>query len=212
MNEARTVYKANRGKGSLVILFAGFLLVFVSVAVPIVSLPGGNVAELLPLAFPMALGLLFSVVLIGSAIKFMISYVVTDAGLMIQQPLHGTKNMAWDEIQEVQLINSEASRELLEQGMKDQFRTRETGDISGFVRMLKDKSPKYKYFTMVTRADVVSTGNSGHLVSLNMKTEEEMIYLKLADGSSYYLTPRNPQSFHEICGKYLQREWKERTD
>ena len=87
MNEARTVYKANRGKGSLVILFAGFLLVFASIAVPIVSLPGGKVTELLPLAFPMALGLLFSGVLIESAIKFMIAYVVADAGLQIQQPL-----------------------------------------------------------------------------------------------------------------------------
>lgn len=89
--------------------------------------------------------------------------------------------------------------------MKDHFQTRETADISGFIRMLKDKSPRYKYFSMVTRADVVSTGKSGHLVSLNMKTEEEMIYLKLADGSSYYLTPRDPRSFHEECGKYLQK-------
>lgn len=211
MTKSASEYKANRGKSSYVILFAGFIIVFISIAFPIAQASRNGISALLQLLFPIVLGLFFSFVLIGSAIKFMIRYIITDDSLIIKQPLHKNKVFNWNEFEEIKLIDAAVNQEILAKATKEQFQLRENQDIGGFIKMLKEKSPQYNYYTMVTRSHIRTTGNTGHLLSLDVKSEEEIIYARLNDGTFYYFTPKTPQLFYNDCKKRFDNIRKAET-
>ncbi|MDX9958476.1 MAG: hypothetical protein RBT68_08555 [Spirochaetia bacterium] len=67
------------------------------------------------------------------------------SGLTIKTPLARTVIFKWSDIDKVEYINPETTQEILGEGVRSQFQLREDQDIGGYIRLLRTRSPMYRY-------------------------------------------------------------------
>lgn len=199
-----SAYKANKNRSTFIGLTIGFLIIAFSVVPALLFLPDLNVKNLLSLSIPLLLALFFTFVLVSSLLKVLITYVINDKILIIKKPLMKAKEIPWNTIGKIEYIDESHTREILSDSIRNQFHLREDQDIGGFIRLLRNKTPMFKYFTLVNEASVITSGDTGHLLSLNVKKTDGMVLLKLDSGETYYVTPEYPEEFSIECNKHLK--------
>lgn len=199
-----SAYKANKDRSTFIGLTIGFLIIAFSVVPALLFLPDLNVKNLLSLSIPLLLALFFTFVLVSSLLKVLITYVINDKILIIKKPLMKAKEIPWNTIGKIEYIDESHTRKILSDSIRNQFHLREDQDIGGFIRLLRNKTPMFKYFTLVNEASVITSGDTGHLLSLNVKKTDGMVLLKLDSGETYYVTPEYPEEFSIECNKHLK--------
>ena len=205
MNSKGYHFEANRTKTTWIVLLFGFLIIFVSVVIPIILLPEINLRSISSLGIPILFGLFFTFVLASSVIKVLVEYTIDDYGIRIRKPFSKPRIIKWNQIKAISYLDENETSLILDSVIRDQFEIREGQDIAGYIRLLRTKSPLYKYFTMINEARVITSGETGHLYSLKLKKTEGMVCMELNDGSKYYLTPNLPLEFSEKCIEFMNK-------
>lgn len=195
----KSIYKANKNKTTFFGLMFGYFIILVSIVPAILFLPEKDLKGLSTLTIPLIFCIFFTYVLVSSTLKVLIKYELDSMGIKIIKPLARTHKFDWIDIESVNYLNAESTQEILSDCVKSQFQLREDQDVGGYIRLLRSKSPMYKYFTLVSEAKIRTSGETGHLYSLDLKKQEGMVLLKLMQGNIYYLTPTDPEKFAIEC-------------
>jgi len=203
IEDGKIIFRTRVEKVMVIMLCVGFGLLFVSVGLPLILMPDKSASAFLSMLIPIILGLFFSFVLISSAVKTTLTFVMDREGLTIRNLFRRLRRFSWNEIENIQVMDPDESQDLIEGEVRNQFQLREDQDIGGYIRLLKSKSPQYKFFTMTSSGQVLTTGDTGHLRSLDIKKSGSVLLLKTKSGEIFYITPGDTEQFYAQCKKMM---------
>ena len=179
---------------TFVMLGIGFTILLAPVVVYILTLPN-NVELAWPVLFPVAIFSFFAYVLISSSLKMFTTYSITGKGIGLYIPPFHKRNFTIEQIKEVNRISPDETRKIIEASIIEQNSFSESGDLIGYIQMLRKRSPAFRYFTIAPTAKVTTSGPKETITSLDIKSKEGCILLTLKNEEKYFLTPDDPGHF-----------------
>lgn len=176
----------------------GFLILFLCIGLPLLLMPKGDFQFKWPMLFPVVICLFFTWVMVASLFKFFIAYTITPRTIEIYLPPFHRRRLFYSDIKSIEVLDAEASKKVFEDSMKEQNNIQQSMDLDGYIRMIRRKSPHYKYLSVTPRATVVTKGRHEQIKKVKVSEKEKMVLLTLKDGSPLYLSPDDAEGFAEV--------------
>lgn len=195
-------FHAQRPPSTFVGIGAGFAILAVAVAGPLLLTPSDQLTFGPGLIFPAILVVFFAWVLGMAALKLFMTFCVTRDGILVRIPPLHRRLIRFDELEEVRHATDEETRGMIEGALREQAGYEGSSDAAGYLRMLRKRSPTYRYFTVAPRATVTNE----RITSLGVPSAGGMIALKLRGGEELYLTPQDPSGFKEAVDRARRDE------
>ena len=189
------VFYAHRSAGSLFGIGIGFLIIFLSIGLPLLMSTEQEMSWNWGLLIPGIIALFFVYVLVASTFKLFVQYRVGVNGITIIKPPVHRRVILKEEIESVEYLNTEDASSFVAASIQEQNSYADSSDIVGYIRMLRAEFPAYKYYTMSPTAAVSSVGPKERITSLSVRSPGGMIVLRLRNSEEFFLTPRNPEAF-----------------
>lgn len=189
------IFYTRTNQSAFIGISVGYLILFTSIGLPLLLTPVGDIEGQWGLLFPAILVLFFFYVLTASLFKSFLSFQVTKEGIHIRRPPFFHKLIPAREIKNITVLNVEESNKLFRDSMMEQEGYKDSADIVGFIRMLKNKSPAYRYLSVTPSVSATTVGAKDKITSLKMLSQERMILLELTDNQFYYLSPKKIDEF-----------------
>jgi len=120
--------------------------------------------------------------------KLFMTFIIKENGVEIFLPPFHLIKIPGNQIGNVRILDVEESKQVFEDSIKDQFALKEEMDITGYVRLLRKKTPAFKYLSVAPIATLTSKGQMEHLNSLNCKIKRKNDSDELMDGGSRFQT------------------------
>lgn len=196
-------YRTRKDEFTFRMVLVGYLILIVCVGLPILFAPKDELQFHWALLLPLAIVLFMLYVLTDSMMKFFTSFVINENGVKIFLPPFHRRNIPRNQIENVKIFDVEESRQIFEDLIKEQFAVKEDMDIARYVRLLRKKAPAFKYLSIAPSATLTTKGQMEHLTSLNVKSKERMIMMKLKDGKNLYLSPDDIDGFIHSIDKII---------
>jgi hypothetical protein len=193
-------FGTRKNGSALVGVSAGFAILFVSVGLPLL-LDGFHWG----LFFPLAIGLFMLFVLTASVMKFFISFTVSEQGFEISLPPFHHTRITGNQIRSVRALDPDESKALFDASIREMFALGDNADTTGFVRLIRKRSPAYRYLSVAPAAAVSTTGRREQLASLKVFSRQRMVVLTLQDGKELYLSPADIDGFVRSLERFLPR-------
>lgn len=191
-------FKALKSKGALFGISVGFLIILSPIIAIYLTEGIDGFSWGWAILFPGGLFAFFTYVLIASLFKMFITYSINNDGLTIYKPPFHKKQFSWDEIEAVELLTGEETKKQMEDLILEQNSYGDNEDILGYIKMIRNKAPYYKYYTQSPSGKSIHKGEKDTLVSLKVNDMEGIILLQLKNGRTHYLSPENPKQFLSV--------------
>ena len=179
---------------------AGFAILFASIGLPLL-LDGFHWG----LLFPLAIGGFMLFVLTASVMKFFISFRIDERGLRIFLPPLHRRWIPAGSIRSVRVLDAEEAKRLFETSIREMFSLGENADLAGFLRLLRRKSPAFRYLSVAPAAAMTTAGPKRHLLSLKVYSRQRMVLLGPQGGQELYLSPQDADAFVRGIAAILPR-------
>lgn len=191
-------FYTERGPLVFFMLFIGYLIVLSPVIAYLIDPTGltidfsGNWYFAL---IPIAIFTFFLYVLTASFFKMFIRFTINKKGITIYKPPIHQRHFSLSEIKHLKLLNEEETSELVRNSIEEQEQFKETYDIIGYIKMIIEKAPAYRYYTHTATAKVTTSGPKEQIQNLNVNAGGKCLILELRNGEMFYLTPAEPGAF-----------------
>jgi len=201
----RQRFLAVRSKAAFIGIGGGYLILIISIVAPL-TFPDGETPGLgWGLFIPFLFVLFFLYVLTASLFKMFLIYTVSNEGITIYSPPFHSRLLPFGQILSVTLLDENESRKLIEASILEQNSYGESADLAGYVRMLRKRSPLFRYFTIAPSARVSTTGAGENITSLKVHSTGQIVVIKMKDYREYYLTPERADAFKLTVERMLTK-------
>jgi len=150
--------------------------------------------------FPVVLFGFFVYVIFASTCKMFTSYRIHPDGILIRVPPFHSRLFRREDIRQVQLLSASETHEIIAKSLEEQNRFSGTSDIVGYLRMIRNRAPEYRYFTIAPRVTLRGGERQETIMSVRADTQGGSILLWMKSGKLYYLTPEDAGGFWEAAG------------
>lgn len=116
-----------------------------------------------------------------------ISYQIKHDGIEAFRPPFHKKLFRYSDLLDAKLVTQEQAAELINHTMEEQNSYATSADIIGYFKMIRKRSPVYRYFTFTVKP--IDPRLKGE------QTKGGMIVLFMRDESVYYISPIHPERF-----------------
>lgn len=142
---------------------------------------------------PVLILLFFFIILTLSFFKFFITYTVTNHGLILIKPPFHKRIIKPRDILQVEILTEQQTLDILAHSVSQSNDSIESGNISGFLDVLKKDYSRYRYFTIVPKPIV--TQNDEIIQPEDVETSNRAVILVLKPKKVLYLSPKRPVDF-----------------
>lgn len=192
MTARRFATRRNRLTVRMVLL--GYLILLVCVGAPLLLALKESPRIHWGMLVPLAIVLLMLYVLTGATIKFFASFLIDEAALQILLPPFHRRRIPRSRIRSVTVLDAEQSRQLFDSSIREQFAVQQQMDLVRYIRLLRRKSPAYRYLSVAPSAAVATRGRMRSPVWLKVRSKERMVVVDLVD-EKLYLSPDDVDGF-----------------
>lgn len=192
-------FRTYANQNARIATFGGMAILLLCIGVPLIFTPTEEISWSWFGLIPLAIFGFFVYVILSASLKLLITYQVSEHGILISKPLFHRRFIPIDTIEDVILMNEEGTQKLMENEVFYQQWLKDSGDLHGLFQKIKKESPYYLYLTITPRGTSAGEGQAETVTSVNISAQ--MVLLILKNGEKFFLSPQNIKTFYDLVVK-----------